>query len=139
MLFQKEIHQVNQLTKRFNRDCRKIFAQIQDDIKQATLTKDEVKTLIESFGKIKFVNPIISSLLEPHIDIWESRANCSIHQFDDFLNALEPVSSFQIKFFIILMIIFSKKTKMKLNLKTLTPQSLTVKQKSKNRSLLFIF
>ena len=43
MLFQKEIHQVNQLTKRFNRDCRKIFAQMQEDIKQETLTK-EVKT-----------------------------------------------------------------------------------------------
>ena len=52
MLFQKEIHQINQLTKRFNRDCRKMLAQIQEDIKQATLTKDEVKTLIESFGKI---------------------------------------------------------------------------------------
>ena len=92
MLFQKEIHQVNQLTKRFNRDCRKIVAQIQEDIKQATLTKDEVKTLIESFGKLDFSFLIIIWHLEPHIDIWESRANCSIHQFDDFLNALEPVS-----------------------------------------------
>ena len=92
MLFQKEIHQINQLTKRFNRDCRRIFAQIQDDIKQATLTKDEVKTLIESFGNLLFVIPVIIRLSEPHIDIWESRANCSIHQFDDFLNGLEPVS-----------------------------------------------
>ena len=59
MLFQKEIHQINQLTKRFNRDCRKMFAQIQEDIKQAALTKDEVKTLIDSFGRINFLKLII--------------------------------------------------------------------------------
>ena len=59
MLFQKEIHQVNQLTKRFNRDCRKIFAQMQQDIKQETLTKEEVKALIDSFGRINLDYPII--------------------------------------------------------------------------------
>ena len=59
MLFQKEIHHINQLTKRFNRDCRKMFAQIQEDIKQAALTKDEVKTLIDSFGKINFLKLIM--------------------------------------------------------------------------------
>ena len=53
MLFQKEIHQINQLTKRFNRDCRKIFAQMQEDIKQTTMTKEEVKALIDSFGRIR--------------------------------------------------------------------------------------
>ena len=41
------------MTKRFNRDCRKIFAQMQEDIKQATLTKEEVKALIDSFGRIR--------------------------------------------------------------------------------------
>ena len=59
MLFQKEIHQVNQLTKRFNRDCRKIFAQMQEDIKQETLTKEEVKALIDSLGRITPYYPII--------------------------------------------------------------------------------
>ena len=59
MLFQKEIHQVNQLTKRFNRDCRKIFAQMQQDIKQETLTKEEVKALIDSLGRITPYYPII--------------------------------------------------------------------------------
>ena len=59
MLFQKEIHQVNQLTKRFNRDCRKIFAQMQEDIKQETLTKEEVKALIDAFGRITPHYPII--------------------------------------------------------------------------------
>ena len=59
MLFQKEIHQINQLTKRFNRDCRKIFAQMQEDIKQTTMTKEEVKALIDSFGRIRFKSPII--------------------------------------------------------------------------------
>ena len=59
MLFQKEIHQVNQLTKRFNRDCRKIFAQMQADIKQEALTKEEVKALIDSLGRITPYYPII--------------------------------------------------------------------------------
>ena len=51
MLYQHEIHQVNQLTKRFHRDCRRIFAKIRQDIEETTLTKDEIKALISAFGK----------------------------------------------------------------------------------------
>ena len=50
MLYKKEIHEVNQLTKRFHRDCRRIFAQIREDIQDAVLTKDEIKALIAAFG-----------------------------------------------------------------------------------------
>ena len=51
MLYQKEIHEINQLTKRFHRDCRRIFAQIRQDIEETTLTKDEIKALVAAFGK----------------------------------------------------------------------------------------
>ena len=52
MLYKKEITEVNQLTKRFHRDCRRIFAQIREDIQDTTLTKDEIKALIAAFGRI---------------------------------------------------------------------------------------
>lgn len=52
MLYQKEIHEINQLTKRFHRDCRRIFAQIRQDIEETTLTKDEIKALVAAFGKL---------------------------------------------------------------------------------------
>ena len=52
MLYKKEIHEVNQLTKRFHRDCRRIFAQIREDIQDTVLTKDEIKALIAAFGKL---------------------------------------------------------------------------------------
>ena len=51
MLYQKEIHEINQLTKRFHRDCRRIFAQIREDIEGTTLTKDEIKALVAAFGE----------------------------------------------------------------------------------------
>ena len=51
MLYRKEIHDMNQLTKRFHRDCRKIFAQIREDIQDTKLTKDEITALIAAFGK----------------------------------------------------------------------------------------
>ena len=54
MLYKKEIHEVNQLTKRFHRDCRRIFAQIREDIQDTTLTKDEIKALIAAFGNSYF-------------------------------------------------------------------------------------
>ena len=54
MLYKKEIHEVNQLTKRFHRDCRRIFAQIREDIQDTTLTKDEIKALIAAFGNSTF-------------------------------------------------------------------------------------
>ena len=54
MLYRKEIHEVNQLTKRFHRDCRRIFAQIREDIQETVLTKDEIKALIAAFGKLLF-------------------------------------------------------------------------------------
>ena len=54
MLYKKEIHEVNQLTKRFHRDCRRIFAQIREDIQDTTLTKDEIKALIAAFGNSNF-------------------------------------------------------------------------------------
>ena len=54
MLYKKEIHEVNQLTKRFHRDCRRIFAQIREDIQDAVLTKDEIKALIAAFGNFLF-------------------------------------------------------------------------------------
>ena len=94
MLYQHEIHQVNQLTKRFHRDCRRIFAQIRQDIEGTTLTKDEIKALISAFGKSNLRLLISFFCSEPHIDIWESRVNCTIHKFDDFLGGLEAVSSF---------------------------------------------
>ena len=53
MLYQKEIHEINQLTKRFHRDCRRIFAQIRQDIEETTLTKDEIKALVAAFGKLQ--------------------------------------------------------------------------------------
>ena len=52
MLYKKEITEVNQLTKRFHRDCRRIFAQIREDIQDTTLTKDEIKALIAAFGRV---------------------------------------------------------------------------------------
>ena len=58
MLYKKEIHEVNQLTKRFHRDCRRIFAQIREDIQDAVLTKDEIKALIAAFG-----NFLVNTLL----------------------------------------------------------------------------
>ena len=93
MLYKKEITEVNQLTKRFHRDCRRIFAQIREDIQDTTLTKDEIKALIAAFGRIivKFTIPLLD-FLEPHLDIWESRVNCTLHKFDDFLGGLEAVS-----------------------------------------------
>ena len=56
MLYRKEIHDMNQLTKRFHRDCRKIFAQIREDIQDTKLTKDEIKALIAAFGKMNFLS-----------------------------------------------------------------------------------
>ena len=53
MLYKKEIFNVNQLTKRFHRDMRRIFAQIQEDIQETTLTKEEIKALIAAFGTFK--------------------------------------------------------------------------------------
>ena len=47
MLYKKEIFEVNQLTKRFHRDCRRIFAQIREDIQETTLTKEEIKSLLD--------------------------------------------------------------------------------------------
>ena len=93
MLYKKEITEVNQLTKRFHRDCRRIFAQIREDIQDTTLTKDEIKALIAAFGRIIvwFIIPLLD-FLEPHLDIWESRVNCTLHKFDDFLGGLEAVS-----------------------------------------------
>ena len=91
MLYKKEIHEVNQLTKRFHRDCRRIFAQIREDIQDTTLTKDEIKALIAAFGNIN-ISFVIYLFLDPHIDTWESRVNCTLHKFDDFLSGLEAVS-----------------------------------------------
>lgn len=53
MLYKTEIHEMNQLTKRFHRDCRKIFAQIREDIQDTKLTKDEIKALVAAFGKFQ--------------------------------------------------------------------------------------
>ena len=96
MLYKKEIHEVNQLTKRFHRDCRRIFAQIREDIQDTILTKDEIKALIAAFGNRNF-NIVNNVLLEPHIDTWESRVNCTLHKFDDFLSGLEVVSILGLK------------------------------------------
>ena len=52
MLYRKEIHEINQLTKKFHRDIRRIFAQIREDIESTKLNKDEIKTLVSAFGKI---------------------------------------------------------------------------------------
>ena len=62
MLYKKEITEVNQLTKRFHRDCRRIFAQIREDIQDTTLTKDEIKALIAAFGRIivSFIVPYLT-------------------------------------------------------------------------------
>ena len=91
MLYKKEIHEVNQLTKRFHRDCRRIFAQIREDIQDTVLTKDEIKALIAAFGNSKLLFRF-KLCLDPHIDTWESRVNCTLHKFDDFLSGLEAVS-----------------------------------------------
>ena len=96
MLYKKEIHEVNQLTKRFHRDCRRIFAQIREDIQDTILTKDEIKALIAAFGNSNF-HTSNNVLLEPHIDTWESRVNCTLHKFDDFLSGLEVVSILGLK------------------------------------------
>ena len=90
MLYRKEIHEMSQLTKRFHRDCRRILAQIREDIQDTKLTKDEIKALVATFGKIIIVI-IFNIILEPHIDLWETRVNCTIHKFDDFLGGLEAV------------------------------------------------
>ena len=58
MLYQKEIHQVSQLTKRFHRDCRRIFHQIREDIQDTTLTKEEIKALVAAFGIFGFSDHI---------------------------------------------------------------------------------
>ena len=65
MLYKKEIHEVNQLTKRFHRDCRRIFAQIREDIQDAVLTKDEIKALIAAFGNFLF-NSLLLILRSTH-------------------------------------------------------------------------
>ena len=52
MLYKKEIHEVNQITKRFHRDMRRIFAQIQEDVQATNLTKDEITALIAAFGTL---------------------------------------------------------------------------------------
>ena len=93
MLYKKEIHEVNQLTKRFHRDCRRIFAQIREDIQDTVLTKDEIKALIAAFGNTNFSSSL-KLFPDPHIDTWESRVNCTLHKFDDFLSGLEAVSFF---------------------------------------------
>ena len=60
MLYKKEIFEVNQLTKRFHRDCRRIFAQIREDIQETTLTKEEIKALVAAFGIYGFSNHILN-------------------------------------------------------------------------------
>ena len=117
MLYQKEIHEINQLTKRFHRDCRRIFAQIRQDIEETTLTKDEIKALVAAFGRSNFSFESYT-FLEPHIDTWESRANCTLHKFDDFLGGLEAVSLFVIECLLIVYFSPTKKSipNLKLNL-----------------------
>ena len=67
MLYKKEITEVNQLTKRFHRDCRRIFAQIREDIQDTTLTKDEIKALVATFGTFSvFVINLIANLRTSH-------------------------------------------------------------------------
>ena len=50
MLYRKEIHEISQLTKKFHRDIRRIVAQIREDIQSTQLTKEEIKTLVSTFG-----------------------------------------------------------------------------------------
>ena len=51
MLYRKEIHEISQLTRKFHRDIRRIVAQIREDIQSITLNKDEIKTLVSTFGE----------------------------------------------------------------------------------------
>ena len=53
MLYRKEIHEISQLTRKFHRDIRRIVAQIREDIQSITLNKDEIKTLVSTFGEYK--------------------------------------------------------------------------------------
>ena len=52
MLYRKEIHEINQLTRKFHRDIRRIVAQMREDIQSTNLTKDEIKTLVSTFGML---------------------------------------------------------------------------------------
>lgn len=54
MPFKTEIKQFNTLTKRFQRDSTKITLEIKERIQEGGLTKEEKKTLVESFGMIYY-------------------------------------------------------------------------------------
>ena len=51
MAFKSEIKQMSTLTKRFQRDTTKLFQEIKGRVQAGGLTKEEVKALVETFGK----------------------------------------------------------------------------------------
>ena len=54
MPFKAEIKQFNTLTKRFQRDTTKLTLEIKERIQDGGLTKDEIKTVVETFGKFNY-------------------------------------------------------------------------------------
>ena len=54
MPFKAEIKQFNTLTKRFQRDTTKLTLEIKERIQDGGLTKDEIKTVVETFGKFHY-------------------------------------------------------------------------------------
>ena len=54
MPFKTEIKQFSTLTKRFQRDSTRITLEIKERIQEGGLTKEEMKTLVESFGMIYY-------------------------------------------------------------------------------------
>ena len=54
MPFKAEIKQFNTLTKRFQRDTTKLTLEIKERIQDGGLTKDEIKTVVETFGKFYY-------------------------------------------------------------------------------------
>ena len=54
MPFKTEIKQFNTLIKRFQRDSAKIVNEIKIRIQEGGLTRTEMKTLVEAFGKTSF-------------------------------------------------------------------------------------
>ena len=57
MPFKTEIKQFNTLIKRFQRDSAKIVNEIKVRIQEGGLTRTEMKTLVEAFGKTLFLFP----------------------------------------------------------------------------------
>ena len=94
MPFKTEIKQFNTLIKRFQRNSVKIVNEIKVRIQEGGLTRTEMKTLVEAFGKTVFLISEPTFFLEPHLSGWEERLFGAINQLERFLTNLEPVISY---------------------------------------------